>query len=413
MKRIVIRKENKILSVLSDVQNVRELNVYESDESERFYTIGAMYIGKVTNIVTNLNAAFVNIGNAPDGSGPTNCFLPLDDLEPNVNAPDFKPCFIKRNNPNKVCPGDEILVQIHREPIKTKPASLTTHLSFPGRYAVIVPDSDALSISKKITDNEWKTRIRTALEPYKSTSYGIILRTNAYEVDESEVADEIRHLTEVCKSVLDAAPFRTPFSCVYMPSPLWLSDLRDMRSLDEYDEIVTDDETLYAQMKEYLIGEYHFPEEKLTLLQDASAAALYNIDRVLEDALRKRVWLNSGAYLVVEPTEALTVIDVNTGKAINKKDMRTHIYSINREAAAEAARQIRLRNLSGIILIDFINMPDKNDKAELMKYLGDILEQDPVKTTLVGISKLDLVEITRQKVRKPLHEVFRQANGQM
>ena len=287
MKRIVIRKDDKILSVLSDGQNIRELNVYESDESERFYTIGAMYIGKVTNIVTNLNAAFVNIGNAPDGSGPTNCFLPLDDLEPNVNAPDFKPYFIKRNNPNKVCPGDEILVQIHREPIKTKPASLTTHLSFPGRYAVIVPDSDALSISKKITDNEWKTRIRTALEPYKSTSYGIILRTNAYEVDESEVADEIRHLTEVCKSVLDAAPFRTPFSCVYMPSPLWLSDLRDMRFLDEYDEIVTDDETLYAQMKEYLIGEYHFPEEKLTLLQDASAAALYNIDRVLEDALHR------------------------------------------------------------------------------------------------------------------------------
>ena len=128
--------------------------------------------------------------------------------------------------------------------------------------------------------------------------------------------------------------------------------------------------------------------------------------------LRKRVWLNSGAYLVIEPTEALTVIDVNTGKAINKKDMHSHIYAINREAAAEAARQIRLRNLSGIILIDFINMPNREDKDELMKYLKGLLEEDPTQTTLVGISKLDLVEITRQKVRKPLHETFRRKSDE-
>ena len=170
--------------------------------------------------------------------------------------------------------------------------------------------------------------------------------------------------------------------------------------------IVTDDPALYEQMHKYLVDVYHFPEDMLVLQQDSSVSSLYNVDRVIEDALRKRVWLNSGAYLVIEPTEALTVIDVNTGKAINKKDMRSHIFAINKEAAAEAARQIRLRNLSGIILIDFINMPDKEDKAELMNVLGGLLAQDPVKTNLIGISKLDLVEITRQKVRRPLHEAM-------
>jgi len=166
-------------------------------------------------------------------------------------------------------------------------------------------------------------------------------------------------------------------------------------------------------MKEYLIGNYHYPEDKIVFEKDAALARTYFVSRVLEDALRKRVWLKSGAYLVIEPTEALTVIDVNTGKAINKKDMRSHILSINREAAAEAARQIRLRNLSGIILIDFINMPDPTDKADLLEHLNGLLSEDPVKTTLVGISKLDLVEITREKVRKPLHEMFDHANSEI
>ncbi len=406
MNRVVIRKDNKILSAQFNEKNVSDLSVYESDALESFYTIGAVYIGKITNIVTNLNAAFVNIGAAPDGSGPTNCFLPLDDLKPTVNAPDFAPVFIKRNHPEKVCPGDELLVQIHREPIKTKPASLTSHLSFSGRYAVVLPNSTSLSISKKITDTTWKDRIRAFLEPLTGQSVGIIVRTNAYEADINEVEDEIRRLSTVCRSVMDQAPYRKPFTCLYMPVPMWLADLRDARNFGEPMSIVTDDADLYAQMHAYLVEGYHFPEENLTLKPSEALTSLFNMERILEDALRKRVWLNSGAYLVIEPTEALTVIDVNTGKAINKKDMRSHIFSINKEAAAEAARQIRLRNLSGIILIDFINMPEKEDKAELLKYLGDLLLQDPVKTNLIGISKLDLVEITRQKVRRPLHEAM-------
>lgn len=406
MKRLIMRRENKILSLTVEDQSVKELHVYDSKSNESPFVIGAIYIGKVANIVKNLNAAFVNIGVSGENSEPAHCFLPLDDLKPTVNAPGYAPIFIKRNNPNTVCPGDELLVQILREPIKTKPASLTTHLAFDGRYAVILPDSDALSISKKITDAAWKNRIKAVLEPLTGEHVGIILRTNAYEANESEVEDEIRHLTAICRSVLEKAPYRTIFSCLYKPSPLWLKDLRDIRSGKDYPEIETDDPVLFDQMKEYLVTDYHFPEDKLRLENEVSLLSVYNVERLLEDLLRKRVWLDSGAYLVIEPTEALTVIDVNTGKAINKKDMRSHIFAINREAAAEAARQIRLRNLSGIILIDFINMPDNEDKAELMNVLGGLLAQDPVKTNLIGISKLDLVEITRQKVRRPLHEAM-------
>lgn len=409
MKRLIMRRDDKILSLAVEERNVKELNVYDPESNDSPFAIGAIYIGKVANIVKNLNAAFVNIGVSGENSESAHCFLPLDDLNPTVNAPDYAPIFIKRNNPNLVCPGDELLVQILREPIKTKPATLTTHLAFDGRYAVILPDSDTLSISRKITDSEWKNRIRAVLEPLTGEHVGIILRTNAYEADESEVEDEIRHLTATCRAVLDGAPYRTVYSCLYKPSPLWLKELRDIRSGKDYPEIETDDPGLFDRMKEYLVNDYHFPEEKLKLESEASLLSIYNVERLLEDLLRKRVWLNSGAYLVIEPTEALTVIDVNTGKAINKKDMRSHICEINREAAAEAARQIRLRNLSGIILIDFINMPDSEDKDELMKYLKGKLDEDPIQTTLVGISKLDLVEITRRKVRKPLHETFRKS----
>ena len=254
--------------------------------------------------------------------------------------------------------------------------------------------------------------MKGVLEPLTGGRVGIILRTNAYEADESEVEEEIRRLTALCRSTIEGAPYRTVFSCLYKPCPLWLSDLRDIRSRGDYPEIETDVADLYEQMKTSLVGDYHFQEDKLRLESENSLISIYNVERLLEDLLRKRVWLNSGAYLVIEPTEALTVIDVNTGKAINKKDMRSHIYAINREAATEAARQIRLRNLSGIILIDFINMPDREDKDELMKYLKSLLEEDPTQTTLVGISKLDLVEITRQKVRKPLHETFRRRSDE-
>lgn len=412
MKRVVVRREDKILSLAIGDRNVKELNVYDADSDVTPFTIGAIYIGKIANIVKNLNAAFVNIGVTGENSEPAHCFLPLDDLNPTAAAPNYAPIFIKRNNPNTICPGDELLVQILREPIKTKLASLTTHLAFDGRYAVILPVSDALSISKKITDVAWKARMKGVLEPLTGGRVGIILRTNAYEADESEVEEEIRRLTALCRSTIEGAPYRTVFSCLYKPCPLWLSDLRDIRSRGDYPEIETDVADLYEQMKTSLVGDYHFPEDKLRLESENSLISIYNVERLLEDLLRKRVWLNSGAYLVIEPTEALTVIDVNTGKAINKKDMRSHIYAINREAATEAARQIRLRNLSGIILIDFINMPDREDKDELMKYLKSLLEEDPTQTTLVGISKLDLVEITRQKVRKPLHETFRRRSDE-
>jgi len=413
MKRIVTYLDKKIVSLLLDGNDRKELNVYDPEQEQNKYAIGAVYIGKVSNIVKNLNAAFVRIGAAGEKESPSDCFLPLEDLQPNVSAPDFSPIFIKRNNPNTLCPGDELLVQIKREPIKTKPATLTTHLTFPGRYAVILPETGNISISRKIVDPDWKSRIKSVLEPLAGKTVGIIVRTNAYTAEEREVEDEIRYLIGLCEDVVKNARYRTVYSCLYMPDPLWLTDLRDRRMQGGLDEICTDDEALYRKMKEYLIGNYHYPEDKIVFEKDAALARTYFVSRVLEDALRKRVWLKSGAYLVIEPTEALTVIDVNTGKAINKKDMRSHILSINREAAAEAARQIRLRNLSGIILIDFINMPDPTDKADLLEHLNGLLSEDPVKTTLVGISKLDLVEITREKVRKPLHEMFDHANSEI
>ena len=193
---------------------------------------------------------------------------------------------------------------------------------------------------------------------------------------------------------------------VYKTPSAYLCDIRDGYA-NALTEIVTDDQTIYAQIKEYLETYQEEDLDKLRLYEDhqITLSALYNIEKRLDEATREHVWLKSGAYLIIQHTEAFNVIDVNTGKAIaGKKKAQETFLKINLEAAREAARQIRLRNLSGIIIIDFIDLLDKKDQEILMRELADLFRKDPVKTTVVDITALNLVEITRKKVRKPLHE---------
>ena len=201
------------------------------------------------------------------------------------------------------------------------------------------------------------------------------------------------------------ASCRTCYSCIYRALPGYIAAIRDSYS-GTLDGIVTDIPAYYEELKDYL-EEYQAEDaDKLTLYEDKllPLSKLYSLDSALEHALNKHVWLKSGGYLVIEPTEAMVVIDVNTGKYSGKKKMQDTICRINMEAADEIGRQLRLRNLSGIILIDFIDMEREEDREMLMRHLGDVVSKDPVKTTVVDMTRLNLVEVTRKKVRKPLYE---------
>ena len=248
--------------------------------------------------------------------------------------------------------------------------------------------------------------IRIAKE-YESEQYGFILRTNAKDVEDSVLKIELEHLIREYENLVKTAKTRVCFSCLKKAPKQYLTELINIYQ-DGLTDIIVEDGELYDEVKEFL--EKNQPEdlEMLRLYSDKLLPLhkLYSLEKHVENALKERVWMKSGAYLVIQPTEALTVIDVNTGKCIDKrKDDKTYL-KINLEAAKEAAKQMRLRNLTGIIIVDFINLTNKEMMSELLTYFEKELKKDPVATTLVDMTKLQLVEVTRKKIRKPFHEAY-------
>lgn len=389
LDKLVITKWNgKVLSALiSDGQAV-QLNV-ETEDGQSI--LNNIYIGKVKNIVKNINAAFVDIGEGRMG------YYSLTDNRYHH--------IVTSTGKSKLKAGDEIIVQVERDAVKSKAPVLTANLNFTGKYCVLTAGKKQIGFSNKITDQEWKKNLKPYLESEKSDDFGIIIRTNAEKAGSDTIIEELRQLKEVYKRVITEGSYRTCFSLLYQALPFYIAGIRDSFS-PSLTEILTDDPEIYQALNTYLETEQPGDKEKLKFYDDPllPLPKLYQIDTVMERAVGRHVWLKSGGYLVIEPTEALTVIDVNTGKYAGKKNLRDTIMKINMEAAAESARQIRLRNLSGIIIIDFIDMELEEDKRFLMNHLSELLSNDPVKTSVVDMTKLNLVEITRKKIRKPLYE---------
>ncbi len=318
----------------------------------------------------------------------------------------------KRSDPPacRLRPGDEIIVQVARAAVKSKAPVLTSCLTFTGRFCVLTVGRNRLSFSGKIKDGAWKRQMAEQIKPYMEPSFGLIVRTNAREAEPAIILAELERLKKQYHRVTEAGRFRTCYSLLYSDIPAYAARLRDTYSA-AMEEILTDDREIFDSLQTYLDTEGLSGRIRLRLYEDplVSLPKLYSIEKNIHEALQKKVWLKSGGYLVIEPTEAMTVIDVNTGKYSGKKIMRETIRAINLEAAKEAARQIRLRNLSGIILIDFINMEREEDKAELMERLTEYCAEDPIKTAVVDMTRLGLAEITRKKVRRPLHEQVRES----
>ncbi len=329
------------VSVLSGIHNTSE-HIIHKGKKDFFCSsskVGAIYIGKIKNVVNNINAYFVEIEKGEI------CFLSFAKAK---NAQ-----VLNRTNDGRLLEGDEIMVQVERDAQKTKQASVTTD---------------------------------------------IILKNH-----------------EELNALRQKAIHRTCYSCL-KPAPSPVESALSRFAVGEYGEIVTDQEDIYRELTTL------FPENKtdknsnsasdipnIRLYQDKllSLTAVYGLNSKMDTALERRIWLKSGGYLVIEPTEALTVIDVNTGKYEAKKDAEESYYKINLEAAEEIAIQLRLRNLSGIIVTDFINMRSKQNKQALLEHLKTLVCKDSITTVVVDMTPLGLVEITRKKINKPLAEYFR------
>lgn len=389
-KIIIIRKKNCNLLFLMD-SNSRPQLIRAASLSEKEDILGNIYIGRVVKVVPGIGAAFVAIDKS------TNVFLPLSDCE--------NPMLVGRRHDGTLKQDDELVLQINSSALKSKQPSATTKLSLTGQYCVCLKGGHSLSCSGKL-DSTTSAKLKEAVlkeEIKDRKKYSFILRTNAGTLtDFMPLFDEMRQFITFFNELEQIYQHRNLYSCLYSSEPEVIKLLKDIPT-EEYDEIVTDENDIYELLTNTL------KDVKIRFYQDAMLPLdkLYSIDTHLKETLEKRVWLKSGGYLVIEPTEAMVVIDVNSGRTDSKgKNKEDYYLKVNLEAAKEVARQLRLRNYSGMIMVDFISMDLKENNNKLLAALDACLKEDRIKTRLVDMTALGIVEITRKKERKPLVELL-------
>lgn len=390
-KLLIEKRDNKIRTYFMEDGDIVEIHStsVSGDHTDR-HRLGDIYIGKVSNIVPNIGAAFIEIEKG------VNCYYDMKDVNSAV--------FIRKSGKKPLCIGDELVVQISREAVKSKAPTVTGNLSFTGRYAVLTHGNTRIGVSSKIPKS-MREEYKSELKDLQNNDYGIIIRTNAKDAPFEAVLEEIRTLREEYYSLVENVQTRVCFTCLKSAPPSYIADLKNVY-MDGMESIIVGDKGLYTRIHMFFQAEL---PEKLNLLElydDPSFPLdkLYSTQTVLDKALMERAWLKTGGYLIIQPTEALTVIDVNSGKATSRSDSEEGAMKVNLEAAREAARQIRLRNLSGIIVIDFINLKEEENTRKLLQEFRYFLAKDPIQTTLVDMTPLGLVEVTRKKVRRPLYE---------
>lgn len=383
------------VAALSEEERIVEIRL-ESDQEKSI--LGNIYTGQVENIASNIQAAFVQIEPGK------RCYYSLAEAQRAVFSAGRK-----GNGPLR--PGDELLVQVSRDAMKGKLPALTSNLNFTGRYLVLTTGDKKFGLSSKLALED-RHRLsgwlkEEAERPDKE--FGIIVRTNAADASKEEILKELEWLKGRYHKAVGQGRNRTCFSLVLETEPFYVAAVRDAYGRD-LDEIITD----VPEIREMILGylEEISPElkEKLRFYQDKLLPLykLYRVETALDAIQKEKVWLNSGGFLVIQQTEAFVSIDVNSGKYTGKKKMEETFRKINLEAAAEIGRQLRLRNLSGIILIDFINMENPDHRDELFHVLQKLLRKDPVKSRAIDITPLHILEMTRKKVRRPVIEDIRE-----
>ncbi|MBS6162162.1 MAG: ribonuclease E/G [Firmicutes bacterium] len=383
---MVYRQKEVIVAALMEQNRICQLHIAAQENKG---ILGNIYIGKVQSIVKNIHAAFIEIANG------VNCYYSMDEKS--------EIFFTNQKKDKTMKIGDEVLVQVSREGIKTKLPCVTGNLNFTGRYLVLTSQRKELGFSGKLKKEE-KKRIRAILEGHLPKQAGLIVRTNCRDADTADILRELEQLQQQYEDLLKKASTRVCFSLLEESMPDYMQVLQSTYTKN-LEEIVTDDKTIFQQIQRYLQC-YETKAVPVRFYEDSllPLAKLYCLESAISEGTQERVWLKSGGFLVIQQTEAFVCIDVNTGKFSEKKEIQDTFRKINLEAAREIAWQLRLRNLSGIILIDFINLEKEEDKKELLQNLQGYLKQDPVKGTVVDMTPLNIVEVTRKKVRKSLQE---------
>jgi ribonuclease G len=386
--------------------------VVERPDSYRL--VGNIYRGRVTSILPGLQAAFVDIGLEKAA------FLHASDIEPSVllNEDDALMERFGRDDSSKrrkvvripverlLQKGQQVIVQAIKEPIGTKGAKLTTQISMAGRFLVLVPDADFIGVSKRTQDFKKRSRIKKIIAQIKPKGVGFIVRTMGLKVSEGGFIREIPLLVDKWRKTTEEALRGSGPKLIHREMGITTRVIRDLFS-EDVSEVYVDQEEDYREIQSYL--EALSPDLCRRVIRYASNEPLFdkfNIEKDLERLLRRKIWLRNGGYILIDRTEALVAIDVNTGRNVGKHSLEETIFHTNMEAVGEICRQLRLRDIGGLIVIDFIDMRSMNHRKQVEHAMQKALDADPTATDCTGLSKFCLLEITRKRVRPELQEFY-------
>ena len=392
MKEIIINKEQEQTQILL-LDNHELVEKYtESNKKNRIE--GNIYVGEVKDVLQGMQAAFINIGLKK------NTFIHLKDALPKVDVAKGQPNIESKSVKTVLKPGMPILVQVKKDFTNSKGAKVSTHISLNSRYIVFMPDTDIITISKKIEDETERKRLMTVAKTHLPKNCGAIIRTAAVGKSEESIKEDIAVCTEkwekINKIYQDVVKNKKYPKLVYKTHGIVKKLLLDL--MDKDLETVTvnskeDYEYITKMMQEFNVKNIQVKYVEGDILEDK-----VDLNKQIEKAENRRVWLKCGGFIAIDKTEALTAIDVNSGKYIGKDNAEATVFKVNKQASVEIAKQLRLRDIGGIVIIDYIDMQLEKRKKKIVEILEKELSKDRSKTQVVGFSKLNLLEMTRKHI---------------
>ena len=394
MKEIIIsvdKEQNKIIMLL---ENGILIEKYEQT-TEYKHIEGNIYIGKVQNIFQGMQAAFINIGEEK------NTFIHLKDIMPKINTRNIVDVDEEKHENIKdyIKTNDTMLVQVKRSSSSTKGARVSTHINITGKYIVLLPNTDIVTVSQKIENGEEKEKIVKFVEENLPANCGAIVRTSAFGKPKNKIKKEIENLHNTWLQIEKKAMgnIEAPV-LLYENNDIIKTMLIDMIDKN-IEKIIINDKNGIQEIKEQIEEIGDITNIEIDHRENEEVMNIYDVGEQIEKLKNRKIHLNCGGFITIDRTEALTAIDVNTGKYTGKKDLEQTIFMVNKEATLEIAKQVRLRDIGGIVIIDYIDMKDVKNREQIINILEQELKKDRSKTQILGFTKLNLLEMTRKKIQ--------------
>ena len=394
MLELIINK-NKDIETICLVENGKLVEKYENNEETMKNRLeGNIYAGKVADIVPGMQSAFVDYGDSRKG------LLHLKDAIPQVDEKTVKKEQSIEVISELLKQNQKVLIQIKKDSNERKGAKISTHISIPSRYIVFMPNTEIITISQKIEDEKRKNELLDLVRSNISRGNGAIIRTSAFDVSNEEIKKDIGRCEKKWKEILNEYEKSNPTELLYKSESVQAKILMDLK----VDKVITNDQQEFETFKQ-LIKFEGIKGVKLEYSPSKDLLVMYDLSTQIKKSKDRKVWLNCGGFITIDKTEALTAIDVNTGKFTGKSDLESTIFKVNKEATIEIAKQLRLHDIGGIVIIDYIDMhiPENNEKIENL--LKEELKKDRAKTQVEGFTKLNLMELTRKHICSHLNEV--------